>query len=465
MLTFSSTAFHFMPLIRLLLLCLTVLAAGLPATGQENAPNGPITARPDATSDADIAVRIREIIGELGGYADVTVTVADGVVTFRGTTSSLAEATALEALGARVEGVVAVRNTVTETSDIIQRLDPVLDRFTNRGTQLLISLPLVLITAAAMGLMIWFGYFIARRRNPWNRIAPNVFIADVYRMLIRVASVLAGIVVALDILNATALLSTILGAAGIVGLAVGFAVRDTVENFIASVLLSIRQPFAPNDVVEINGDQGKVIRLTSRATILLSFDGNHIRIPNATVFKSRIVNFSTNAETRFSFTICVSALSDLAEAKRLAQDVVASLPFTLEAPAPMVWLGDITDGGVEVVVTGWVDQRATSLVLARGEALRQVKHAWKAAGVEMPNTTYTIELASDGPRALPSVEEWSAPPSAPKTPDSPGPQLIPEEASMSEVAERTSDDLNALIDAEREDPASQDLLRLDAPKE
>ena len=70
---------------------------------------------------------------------------------------------------------------------------------------------------------------------------------------------IAGIVVALDILGVTALLSTILGAAGIAGLAIGFAVRDTVENFIASVLLSMRQPFRPNDVVEIEGDIGKVI--------------------------------------------------------------------------------------------------------------------------------------------------------------------------------------------------------------
>ncbi|ROT99472.1 mechanosensitive ion channel domain-containing protein [Histidinibacterium lentulum] len=447
-----------MSLIRLLLLCLAVLAATLTVSAQELGPNGPIAARSDAATDADIAVRIREILGELGGYEDVTVTVADGIVTFRGTTTSLAEITALDALAARVEGVVAIRNDVTETSDLRRRLDPVLERFRNRGMQALISLPLVLIAAGAMGMTIWIGYLFARRRNPWDRIAPNAFIADVYRMLVRVAFILAGIVLALDIMNATALLSTILGAAGIVGLAVGFAVRDTVENFIASVLLSIRQPFAPNDVVEINGDQGKVIRLTSRATILLSFDGNHIRIPNATVFKSRIVNFTTNPETRFSFTIPVAAESDLAEVKRLAQATVAALPFTLETPAPSVWLGDITDSGVEVVVTGWVDQRQTSLLLARGEALRQVKHAWSAAGIEMPNTTYTIDLA--GGAVSPVTEGTRRRDEA-----APAPLPPPDAAVLSEVAERTSEDLDALVDAEREDRANEDLLRRDAPKE
>jgi small-conductance mechanosensitive channel len=94
---------------------------------------------------------------------------------------------------------------------------------------------------------------------------------------------IAGLVVALDILNATELLGAVLGAAGVAGLALGFAVRDTIENFIASILLSLRQPFGPRDFVDIDGVQGSVARLTSRATILVSPDGNQIRIPNAAV--------------------------------------------------------------------------------------------------------------------------------------------------------------------------------------
>ena len=86
-------------------------------------------------------------------------------------------------------------------------------------------------------------------RQPWNRIAPNAFIAELYRQLVRLMFIVGALVIALDVMNATALLSTILGAAGIIGLALGFAVRDTVENFIASIMLSIRQPFRPNDTV------------------------------------------------------------------------------------------------------------------------------------------------------------------------------------------------------------------------
>ena len=220
----------------------------------------------------------------------------EGVVTLRGTTTTTTEATALSALATRVEGVVAVRNQVTETTDIARRLDPAIERFQDRLDQFIAFLPLALIALAAFALVVFLGILVARLRQPWERLAPNTFVAEIYRQLVRITFVVLGIVIALDILNATALLSTILGAAGIIGLALGFAVRDTVENFIASVMLSFRQPFRPNDTVEINGDIGKVIRLTSRATILLSFDGNHIRIPNATVFKSRVINYTQNPD-------------------------------------------------------------------------------------------------------------------------------------------------------------------------
>jgi small conductance mechanosensitive channel len=141
-----------------------------------------------------------------------------------------------------------------------------------------------------------------------------------------------GVVLALDLLNLTALLGTILGAAGIIGLAIGFAVRDTVENFIASIMLSIRQPFRPKDLVEIEGELGHVIRLTSRATILLSLDGNHIRLPNATVFKAKIINYSRNDERRFTFALGIDPGADIAGRRRSCWPRCPELPFVLDTP-------------------------------------------------------------------------------------------------------------------------------------
>ena len=396
--------------------------------------------------DADVAIRIRDILSELGNYGDVTVTVSEGIVTFRGTTTSTLEATELGTLANRIEGVVAVKNEVTETADIVRRLDPAFERFKTRVDLFITFLPLALIAGLAGAFIIWIGLKIARARQPWERLAPNAFIAELYRQIVRIVFVIGALVIALDILNATALLSTILGAAGIIGLALGFAVKDTVENFIASVMLSIRQPFRPNDTVEINGDQGKVIRLTSRATILLSFDGNHIRIPNSTVFKSRIINYSQHAERRFMFSLMIDRNADLREARQLVEDTVQGLPFVLDHPAAATWIDTFETSGVSLVITGWVNQNETSVVLAKGEAIRQAKLALNTADVGLTDSSQVVIIDRQ------SKSEAAA--------------TYPQEITTVEaVRPDTDNDLDKIIDAEREAETGEDLLRNDALKE
>ena len=210
----------------LLLLCLSVPFAALAQSSEQ--PSGTITVGDSAAQDAAIANRIRDILAELEGYDDVTVSTSSGIVTLRGSTLDTVSANRLNDLVSRVEGVVAIENEVIQTVDVGQRLDPAFDRFLERGTRLLSFAPLAFVAVSVFVLVILLGFTIARLKYPWDRLAPNAFIAELYRQIVRIAFGIGGLVIALDVLNATALLSGILGAAGIVGLAIGFAVRGTV---------------------------------------------------------------------------------------------------------------------------------------------------------------------------------------------------------------------------------------------
>lgn len=366
--------------------CLVLLLVlSFPTFAQDSGtpqPTGTIGVEDSAKQDAAIAVRIRDILGELDGYDDITVTVSSGIVSLKGSALDKAAITRLGELVSRVDSVVTIENSVTETTDLVERLNPAIDRFKARIKQTAAFIPLALVALAVFALIVFISFFIARRKRPWDKIAPNAFIADIYRQIIRVAGIIAAVVVSLDIIGATALLSTILGAAGIIGLAIGFAVRDTVENFIASILLSMRQPFRPNDLIEINGDMGKVIRLTSRATILLSLDGNHIRIPNATVFKSRIINYTRNRSRRFQFDQSVDINKDLNQQRRIALDGLKSLPFVLDSPAPSVWIESVSKDSAILRLSAWFDQSESDLSLARGESIRIIREIMLEGGVK-----------------------------------------------------------------------------------
>ena len=128
-------------------------------------PSGTITISDSATQDAAIAVRIRDILRELDGYADVTVSVSSGSVPLRGNTVDTATANRLNDLVALVEGVVAIENEVSETTDVVQRLNPAVERFVARGQQLIAFLPLALVAVSLFALIVVIGFAIARRKQ------------------------------------------------------------------------------------------------------------------------------------------------------------------------------------------------------------------------------------------------------------------------------------------------------------
>lgn len=365
--------------------------AGDVACGQEDPPPSPEIAV-EGVADREIANRIQGILMEIKGFNDVRVNVTQGVVRLSGEVADSAAAEEAAELTARVAGVVTVQNALSTPTDLGAQLSPVIDRLGDRVGDAAAAAPLILVALGAFGAVAGLGLWITRPRTFWGRMAPNQFIGDIYRRVVLLAFLVLALVIALDILSAAALLGTVLGAAGILGLAVGFAVRDTVENFIASVMLSLRQPFRPNDLVEIEGDLGFVLRLTSRATVLLSIDGNQIRIPNARVFKGRIINFSSQPERRFDFTLGIDADAELGLARKTSLSAMTKLPFVLAEPAPEVWIEEVGDSNVVLTLVGWVDQRDSNLAVARGEAIRVTKAALENAGFGLPEPIYRVRM-------------------------------------------------------------------------
>ena len=180
-----------------LLFCLILPFAALSQTTDQ--PTGSITVEDSAESDVAIANRIRDILAELEGYDDVSVAVSSGIVTLRGTTLDMAAAARLNELVGRVVGVVAIKNDVHETTDVARRLNPAVERFKARAYQTMAFMPLAVIALGVFFLVVFIGFFLARRQQPWNRLSPNAFIADIYRQIVRLLFIIGGLVIALDI--------------------------------------------------------------------------------------------------------------------------------------------------------------------------------------------------------------------------------------------------------------------------
>lgn len=299
-----------------LLLPLAILSTTLPAAAQD-LPSAPseAPAQEEAPApiplagpqDEQIAARLRGIYSGVEGLAGVEVEVSQGVVRLTGTALTGKQRDRAEDIAGRLQGVVAVNSNVEAEASVERRTAPMITEAREFLRYLWNRLPLFLLGIGAV-LAFWsVGWLLLRTLRPFRHFAPNAFIETLLEQVVRIVFVLAGLIVAMNILGATALLTSILGAAGVLGLAIGFAVRDTIENYIASILLSLRQPFAPGDFVKIEENEGHVVRLNSRATMLMTLDGNEVRIPNATVYKTIIINYTRMPERRFEFDVGIGA--------------------------------------------------------------------------------------------------------------------------------------------------------------
>lgn len=447
-------------------LALLVFASAAPAIAQSNAPTDPqrvIEVENERPRDRQIEQEINEIFSEIETLNNVVANVNAGVVTLRGVTATAMAADRAEAIALRVAGVVTVENGIERDASVDSRISPAIDEARNYLENAIKFAPLFALAAAAFLTIAFFGWLLSGWRGLWRRVTPNLFIAELAATTIRIVFLILAAIAALSLLDATAFLGAFLGAAGVLGLAIGFAVRDTIENYIASIMLSLRQPFRPNDLVKIDDREGHVIRLTSRATILMSKDGNHLRIPNASVFKAVIVNYTRNSERRFEFELGVDADDNPLAAIETGLAAMDQLEFVLKEPAPVAYIKDVGDSNIVLFFGGWIDQRQADFQKSRSAALSAVKTALEDAGFALPEPIYRLRFDGSSDVVIKAGEKKAAGQDSPDLPSidnkdrnktaPPPPDIRPD----THIADK--------VEEERRASQEEDLLDNDAPVE
>jgi len=225
--------------------------------------------------------------------------------------------------------------------------------------------------------------------------------------------------------------------------------KDTIENYVSSLMLSLRQPFRANDKVRIGDCEGRVVRLTTRATILITDDGNHLRLPNATVFKATIVNYTRNPQRRFRFILQIDTKADPAKARHCGYRALKALDFVLEQPAPSAVVKDVLYPNIAIEFVGWLDQSQTDFGKGRSRALEAVKRALEENGLAIPDPITHVRMERD--------EEPAEPP--------PGPAAAePVSAEENDISPEHA--VKEMVHDERAESADKkDLLDADRPQE
>lgn len=259
---------------------------------------------------------------------------------------------------------------------------------------------------ALAAIIIVFGFFIANwvkkistkflHKILHNQTLDNLFSSLIYIFLIGIT-----LFAALSVLQLDKAVTSILAGAGIIGLALAFAFQDIAANFMSGIFLSIRKPLHMGDIVQIKDYMGKVEEINLRDTVLRTFQGQMVIIPNKDVLQNPIENYSLLGKRRMDLTVGVSYGDDLEKVKTVALQSVQEIQNLSKDDEITMFYQEFGDSSINFIIRLWINTPEQIIYLrVKSEAVMRIKKAFDEHNITVPFPIRTLDFAIKGGATL-----------------------------------------------------------------
>ena len=265
-------------------------------------------------------------------------------------------------------------------------------KVTEQGSSLVSSLPTILL-----GVGIFVGFVLLGMAVKWliRKIGRKKH--RNYNLLLAVARLAQGALFIVGLLVAAVVIfpdftpTSALASLGFGSVAVAFAARDILQNYIAGILLLVTEPFRLGDQIVFEGYEGTVTEIQTRATFVRTYDGRRVVIPNAELFTNSVMVNTAFETRRIDYDIGIGYGDDIEQAKQIMLAVMDDEPSAKGEPSPEVLVFDLAGDHVTLRARWWIDppQRADALD-SRDAVLGEMKRRLTAAGIDLPFPTQQI---------------------------------------------------------------------------
>lgn len=225
--------------------------------------------------------------------------------------------------------------------------------------------------------------------------------------------ILVGLFVALSIVIPSFKAGDLIQLLGISGVAIGFAFRDILQNFLAGILILLTEPFKIDDQIIFKEFEGTVENIQTRATTIRTYDGRRIVIPNSDLFTNSVTVNTAFEHRRLEYDIGIGYGDDIDRAKQLILEAIASVDKVLKDPPPEALVMELADSTVNIRARWWVTPpRRAEALDSRDKVLSAIKKRLTANGIDLPFPTQQILFhdqteETDGDRSR-QREGWPA---------------------------------------------------------
>lgn len=281
----------------------------------------------------------------------------------------------------------------------------------------IVKLPAIALGLVVVILTLWLsGRVAVAVIRPIGYLSSSPLLRSVSQRAISLILILFALYIFLKLSGLTEFAVAIMSGTGVLGLILGFAFRDIAENMIASLLLTVQRPFRIDDVVQINNYTGVVQKVTTRATTLVDFDGNHIQIPNAVIYKGTIKNLTANPKMRGHFILGIGYDTDCQHAQQLALSLINDHPNVLDDPEPLVLVDQLGSATINLKVYFWINVENTSVVKMASVLMRDMVELFTEQGISMPDDAREVIFPQGVPVIMNQDNRTNEPLKETKTP-------------------------------------------------
>ena len=271
------------------------------------------------------------------------------------------------------------------------------------------SLVLLIPNFIAALLIVLLAFVVAnlvRRamRRVLDRVSAYGQVNSLFATLTYVAVVGVGIFIALSVLGLSKAVTALLAGVGVLGLALGFAFQDITENFIAGALMAFRRPLEIGDIVEVIDHFGTVEEINLRSTIIQTFQGKHVFIPNSSVIQNPLINYSRTMTLRIDLQCGVAYGDDLEKAEKVALESMRDLAGRDATRDLEVFYEEFGGSSINFVIRFWIHYtKHTDFLKARSDAIKKLKRAFDENGITIPFPITTLDFGVVGGERLDEV--------------------------------------------------------------
>ncbi|WP_193164633.1 mechanosensitive ion channel family protein [Microbulbifer hainanensis] len=255
-------------------------------------------------------------------------------------------------------------------------------------------LPNLIIALLLFALFYVFGSLARRliQRHLSHRQRENL--GEVLGSLVKWTLVLIGFLLAATIVMPTLKPGDLIAGLGVSSVAIGFAFKDILQNWLAGLLILLRQPFEVDDQIVVGEHEGNVERIETRATIIRTYDGQRVVIPNSDIYTNAVLVKTAYSLRRSEYDVGIGYGDDLDNACKVIVNAVTGVDGVASTPTPEALPWDLAASWVTVRARWWSDSRQTEVRHIRSDVIRAIKLALDEANIDMPFET-CVQLLHD----------------------------------------------------------------------